>query len=85
MKSAKHRPSKKVAALDGTKGAYSYESVTQPGLYITAGAKGLTLTNGADTAAVSFKETSDAMNKSISAEQFNATIYKLPLADTSLN
>lgn len=76
---------KKVAALDGTKGAYSYESVTQPGLYITAGAKGLTLTNGADTAAVSFKETSDAMNKSISAEQFNATIYKLPLADTSLN
>ncbi len=76
---------KKVAALDGTKGAYSYESVTQPGLYITAGAKGLTLTNGADTAAVSFKETSDTMNKSISAEQFNATIYKLPLADTSLN
>lgn len=76
---------KKVAALDGTEGAYSYESVTQPGLYITAGAKGLTLTNGADTAAVSFKETSDAMNKSISAEQFNATIYKLPLADTSLN
>ncbi|MFR1255021.1 MAG: hypothetical protein ACLSCU_02045 [Eubacterium sp.] len=43
------------------------------------------MTNGADTAAVSFKETSDTMNKSISAEQFNATIYKLPLADTSLN
>ena len=76
---------KKVAALDGTEGAYSYESVTQPGMYITAGAKGLTLTAGTDEAAVSFKETSDAMNKSISAEQFNATIYKLPLADTSLN